>query len=120
MKQDKILDAHTNRNDPNRIRSAIQAALDTKEGERTLQGLLTCHACQRMFSARQAILDELEMWHPFLLQEKPMAAALGPSLVGYRSTGRSYYSKMLLDLVVVKMDFVALRRTTCYTPTAHM
>lgn len=84
-----------------------------------------------MFSARQAILDELEMWHPFLLQGKPMAAALSPSLVGYRyrlytntykgndvlvayivdkrrSTGRSYYSKTLLDLVVVKMDFATL------------
>lgn len=114
------------RNDPSRVRSAIQAALDTEEGEHALRGLSTSGACQSPSAARQAILHELEHRHPYLNEAKPLAAAASPCLEGFeyrfcmknykdndalvayivdkkRNPLRSSYSTLLIDMVVAKM-----------------
>lgn len=117
------------RNDPDRFRSAVQAALNTEQGERFLKGLLTSGACQSMPAARQAVLHELEHRHPYLHEDEPVAAAVSLALSGYRfrfytntyednealvayivhkrrNPNRSDYSKMILDIVVAKMKSV--------------
>lgn len=115
------------RGDPDRVRSAIQAALDTDEGELALRDIWTSGACQSVSAARQAILLELEHRHPYLHYDKPVAAAVSPSLDGFeyrfytknykdndalvayivdrrRNPPRSSYSTMLVDMVVAEMS----------------
>lgn len=117
------------RADPSRVRSAIQAALDTEEGERALRELSTSGACQSTSAARQAILHELEHRHPYLNEDEPVAAAVSPCLEGFeyrfymknykdndalvvyivdkkRNPLRSSYSTLLIDMIVAKMRLV--------------
>lgn len=117
------------RNDPSRVRSAIQAALGTEEGERALRELSTSGACQSTSAARQAILHELEHRHPYLNEDEPVAAAVSPSLEGFeyrfymknykdndaliayivdkkKNPLRSSYSTLLIDMVIAKMRSV--------------
>lgn len=118
------------RNDPSRVRSAIEVALRAEEGERAMRELITSGSCQNASGARQALLHEPEHRHPYLQHDEPVAAAVGPSFDGFkyrfytqtyegnnalvayivderRNPPRSDYSKMLLNMVIEEMKPMA-------------
>lgn len=109
------------RNDPSRVRSAVQAALDTEEGERALRELSTSGACQSTSAARQAILHELEHRHPYLNEDEPVAAAVSPCLEGfeYRFYMKNYKDNDAFVAYIIGKKIVP-DRTTYAARVVHM